>query len=175
GPTVREIDFLATLFEKVVHVAPFYESTVPESAIPYQSSKIVFVPLKAAGGPGLTNKLNILFSIPKNLSVILTQLEIADWIHVRLPTNLGLYVLPLLSLRPYTPRWIKYAGNWIQKNPPLSYSLQRSWLTRNWQHSLVTINGNWPHQPGHLLSFENPCFTEEERQAAGKISFKKDF
>jgi len=175
GPTVREIDFLSELFDTVVHIAPLSETPMPESAIPYASHKVEFVALRPAGGFGLWKKLGILVSIPGNLKIILFQIRSADWVHVRLPTNLGLYVLPLLSLIPDKHRWIKYAGNWIQKNAPLSFSIQRWWLARNWQRSFVTINGKWPQQPEHLLSFENPCFTEREMDEAKQVAAQKEF
>ena len=55
-------------------------------------------------------------------------------------------------------KWVKYAGNWTQKDIPFSYAIQRWWLRNNIQKSMVTINGKWKQQPEHLISFFNPFF-----------------
>ena len=39
----------------------------------------------------------------------------------------------------------------------------------------VTINGNWEGQKKHILSFENPCFTDEELEIARLISVEKKY
>ena len=105
---------------------------------------------------------------------IIRTINKADWIHLRVPTNLGLFVLPLLTLYK-KKKWIKYAGNWKQKKVPLSYSIQRWWLKKNLNQSIVTINGKWEDQQKHLLSFPNPCLNEEELNEAVLIGSKKDF
>src|SRR5690606_41947831 len=56
--------------------------------------------------------------------------------------------------------WIKYAGNWKQKDAPVAYRFQ-TWLLER-QSRPVTINGRWPNQPKHCLSYENPCLTKQE-------------
>src|SRR5690606_41847313 len=70
--------------------------------------------------------------------------------------------LPIyLTLFCHKKGWYKYAGNWNQKKPPLGYALQR-WMLKH-QKRKVTINGSWPKQPKHCITFENPCLTEKER------------
>src|SRR5690606_16503440 len=46
---------------------------------------------------------------------------------------------------------------------PFAYKFQR-WLLKS-QRRMVTINGHWPNQPKHCLSFENPCLTDIELQS----------
>ncbi|NNK88811.1 MAG: glycosyltransferase family 4 protein, partial [Flavobacteriaceae bacterium] len=57
--------------------------------------------------------------------------------------------------------------NWKQADAPWSFKFQRWILER--QNRKVTINGNWPGQPEHCLTFDNPCLTESEI-AAGKLA-----
>ncbi len=175
GPTVREIDQLATLFDEVVHAAPIASGPPPASTITYRASNVRFVALHQSGGSGIAAKVGILRTLIPNLRAISIEAKRTDWFHLRLPTNIGLYILPWLSLRRRPRRWIKYAGNWVQPNPPLSYRMQRFWLKRNWQHSQVTINGSWPSQARHLLSFENPCLDESERSEALSRAAHKNF
>ena len=175
GPTIREINQLAILFSNVYHIAPLYNDIIPNIAERYISKKIKFIPIKPAGGNGIRNKLNILYQIPKNLLTIHKYCKIANSIQFRAPTNLGLYVLPYLSILNKDKTWIKYAGNWSQKNPPISYYFQKLWLNSQLNKFKVTINGSWPDQEKKFLSFENPCFTEKELKEANKHGIKKTF
>ena len=55
GPTVREIDYLASLFEEIVHIAPLHRGK-PEGALAYQAANIRFRP----GGKGRTDFVHTL-------------------------------------------------------------------------------------------------------------------
>ena len=46
----------------------------------------------------MLKKLGIIFFMPFNLWHIIKVINKSDYIHFRAPTNLGLYVLPLLLL-----------------------------------------------------------------------------
>jgi glycosyltransferase involved in cell wall biosynthesis len=165
GPTVRELDFLAQLFDEVVHVAPVYREPPPSSALPYSpASRIQFRPIPPAGGPNLIEKLSILRAYPRYAAAIRAEMQKVDAIHVRCPANISLLALLLLrQARQPLYRWVKYAGNWQPDGgEPWSYRLQRRWLTENRHHGVVTVNGVWPYQPSHIFSFFNPCLTDEE-------------
>lgn len=69
--------------------------------------------------------------------------------------------------------WYKYAGNWNQKKPPLGYALQRTFLKN--QSRVVTINGRWPNQPTHCLTFENPCLTNADRAIGMEVIKNKSY
>ena len=173
-PTIREINHLLSIFDTIYHIAPLYKSVPDKATITYTSSKIIFIPIKPTGGIGLFKKFGILFFMPYNLYKIIRMIRKVDWVHFRTPTNLGLYILPFLSIFKNKKRWIKYAGNWNQEHPPLSYRFQRWWLN-NIQNSIVTINGKWVNQKSHLLSFENPCITEDELKHAGLVGKNKNY
>ncbi|MBX2963387.1 MAG: glycosyltransferase family 4 protein [Cyclobacteriaceae bacterium] len=175
GPTVREIDYLASLFKEVVHVATLHKSDVTHGFIPYEAKNVRCEFLKPSGGKSIRSKFKVLLSMPTNIVVVWRAICEADWVQLRLPTNLGLYTLPILFIRKRPKRWVKYAGNWMHPSPPLSYRIQRWWLIKNLQRSYVTINGLWPGQRGHLLSFENPCLSNIEYELAKKISYAKKF
>lgn len=176
GPTIREINALATLFDEVVHVATLQDGPAPESALPYNADNIRFSPVPASGGSRLVDKLGIIFQYPRYLWTILKELRGVDVVHIRCPANISLLAVVLLTLLPWPRRrWTKYAGNW---NPDgreaFSYTLQRWWLNKGLQRGVVTVNGRWPGQPAHVHSFYNPCLTEEEladgaARAVGKL------
>lgn len=174
GPTVREINHLASDFEEIWHIAALHSGPAPASALPYASDKIHFVPIRPSGGEGIREKLQVLLQIPAVLNVILRTLRHVDVFQFRAPTGIGNFVIPWLCLFSQKKGWYKYAGNWVQKNPPLGYRWQRWWLA-SLQKRPVTINGHWPAQAAHLWSFENPCLTELELTEAYERSKNKNF
>lgn len=173
GPTISELNHLAEDFEEIYHVAVLHAGTPPPSSLPYTKANIHFVPLKPVGGKGVVNKLSILGSIPRTIKTVRQTLDKVDVFQLRTPTGIGVFLIPYLSLFSNKKGWYKYAGNWSQKNPPLGYALQR-WMLKK-QKRKVTINGKWPKQPAHCLTFENPCLTEEERKEGLQISELKPF
>ena len=174
-PTVREINHFSEIFDRIYHVAPMYSDITHGATAPYRSDKIKYIPMRPSGGKGILKKLGIIINLPFNLIKIISTINKVDWIHFRAPTNLGLFILPLFTLYGNKKIWIKYAGNWKQENIPFSYSLQRWWLRKNFNRSIVTINGQWESQKPHLLSFPNPCIDDRELSIAADIASRKDF
>ncbi|MEO6694249.1 MAG: glycosyltransferase [Ignavibacteria bacterium] len=175
GPTVREINHMTELFEEIYHIAPLHIGKSPASSMAYESDHIKFIPLNPYGGEKLSDKISIITTAAGNLKIIKDILKLVDWVQFRAPTAMGIYVLPYLSLLNKPKRWVKYAGNWKMENPPLSYSFQKWWLNNNFQHSKVTINGQWEGQKKHILNFQNPCLDNEELSRAKKIAVTKNF
>ena len=179
GPTVRELGWLAGLFDELVHVAPLHEGPAPASALPYEAANVRLVPVRPAGGSTVGAKLGVLGAWPEYLRVIRRELRSCDVVHVRCPSNIGLLAILLLALsREPRRRWIKYAGNWFPGAPEsLSYSLQRRLLASGAARAVVTVNGRWPNQPPHVRPFLNPCLSDEElrdgaeRGAAKRLAF----
>jgi glycosyltransferase involved in cell wall biosynthesis len=164
GSTLREIDHLAILFDEVVHIAPLHQGSPPKSALPYTAPNIVFHPVPFSGGDHWRDKIGILKHYPIYGQEICRALRQIDVVHVRCPANISLLAIVLLafSRRPQY-RWVKYAGNWKPNGrEPITYRFQRFWLDRNLHRGIVTINGNWPGQPKHVITFQNPCLRKEE-------------
>ena len=174
-PTVRELNYLAEIFDLIYHIAPIHDSKPNRATASYKADNIIYVPIKPSGGKTLFNKIAIITAMFANLKIIIHTIQKVEWVHFRAPANIGIYVLPLLSIIKSKKKWIKYAGNWMKKDIPLSYSLQRWWLKKNILKSFVTINGQWSNQKKHLLSFANPCLTQSELLNANKIGIAKQF
>lgn len=173
GPTVSELNHLAQDFEELYHIAFLHPGPPPPSSLPYTAPNIKFVPLKPVGGKGMGNKLKIVLNIPQIIATVKKTLRMVDVFQLRTPTGIGVFLIPYLTLFSNKKGWYKYAGNWKQQNPPLGYALQR-WMLRH-QRRKVTINGKWPKQPEHCLTFENPCLTEAEREEGLQITHQKSF
>lgn len=164
GPTVREIDALAELFQSVVHVAPLHPEPAPPSALPYRRPHVRVRAVAPAGGTRWRDKLGILARAPGWARVIAQELKQADVAHVRCPAGISLVALGVLAMRGRAARrWAKYAGAWRPPRPDAwSNRVQRWWLARRWRRGWVSINGSWPGQPAHVRSFLNPCLSAEE-------------
>ncbi len=164
GPTVREIDRLAALFDEVVHVAPLHDGPAPPSELPYEAANVRLEAVKPVGGEMVAAKLGILRALPRYVSVIWRELGRSDVVHVRCPSSIGLIAICVLAVRGRpVRRWIKYAGNWRPRLPEsVSYVIQRWLLTKRVPRALVTVNGEWPGEPSHVRAFLNPCLTREE-------------
>lgn len=177
GATINEVNYLSDFWEEVVHIACLYQTEIPESALSYTNSNIKFVAIPPFGGKSVFDKIAILLKIPKIISQVIKNIDGASEVQLRLPTSIGLFLLPLFSFfikRKFT-FWVKYAGNWNQKNPPLSYRIQRWWLKNNIAKCNVTINGFWNNQLKHCLSFENPCLTNKDLEKGKIITSEKNF
>jgi glycosyltransferase involved in cell wall biosynthesis len=176
GPTISEINYLSSFWEEIVHIGCLYEDDAPQSSRAYSSNNIKFSAIKPFGGDRLYDKLKIIFKFNEIIKVIKSELRGATEVQLRLPTGIGVMLLPWFSLRNrnYT-LWVKYAGNWAQANPPIGYAFQKWFLAKNFAKCKVTMNGYWQHQPPHCISFENPCLFDEEIDRANLVEIKKEF
>lgn len=173
GPTIRELDYLAKAFGKLEHLAPLYNEIAPRSALPYKNPHVLFTPLTPSGGKKFKDKFGIILNYPFYFFSIRKAVARADMVQLRLPCNIGIVALFYFLLNKSTPRWAKYAGNWIEEHKPLSYRFQKWWLTRGLYNGPVTINGKWPRQPNQVVSFYNPCLSLSEVQEAKKTASNK--
>ena len=94
GPTVREINYLAQHWEKVVHVACLNQKNDSGSYIPYESNNIIFSPIPEFGGPTILDKIFIILKLPQILYTVHKTLEGATEVHLRLPISIGLFLIP---------------------------------------------------------------------------------
>jgi glycosyltransferase involved in cell wall biosynthesis len=178
GPTVREINALSPHFAQITHIAVLHNTNAPNSSIGYAAENTRFIPLHPTGGKHLWVKLKIFFYLFGLLKVVRKELKGAEFVQLRLPTGIGVFLLLYFALskskRTFT-LWVKYAGNWNEFKPPFSYAFQRWFLKRNFCKCMVTINGFWLDQPKHCISFENPCLTEEQLQKGSQMLCKRKF
>lgn len=174
GSTVREINHLLEIADRIIHLAPLHAEKPPVSSLAYCDDRIQFVPLKPSGGKGL-KKLSILFTAIHNLKQIHKYTKKADYIQFRAPTGMGLYVLPYLRFFRNKKYWVKYAGNWVDRNMPMGNLLQKLFLLNCIsKFTKVTYNGNWVKK-SNFLSFENPCLSSEDYMEGKKHITKKEF
>ena len=162
GPTLTEINHLATIFEEVYHIGTFRNDPSPKSAMPYTKDNIHFIGMPFTGGVYWYQKLDVLWNAPATIYKVFKTLKKVDIFQLRCPTGIGVYLIPFMILFTTKKGWFKYAGNWVQQNPPFGYGIQR-WLLKE-QSKKVTINGKWNEdiQPMQCITFENPCLTNKD-------------
>jgi glycosyltransferase involved in cell wall biosynthesis len=175
GPTVREIDYLANLFDEVVHIAPLHTEAAPASALAYHSRKVINRFVKPAGGEQFSAKVKALTRVPSYSRILFDEFMKSDVVHVRCPANISLVAsVSLAFIREPNYRWIKYAGNWQPiEREPTSYKFQRWWLRMGMHRGVTTVNGKWPDQSEKTYSFFNPCLTEKEIAIGKYLAEKK--
>jgi glycosyltransferase involved in cell wall biosynthesis len=162
GPVVREFEYLIETFDEIIWIGYLYENKeVLRSFDKIKSDKIKIVPLKRLGGKSFFQKLKIILQYPIMMLVIWKHIRKHQYIHTRAPSHPAFIAILFSFFFKSKKFWHKYAGTWIDKAPAF-YSLQRWFLKKLPKNSKVTINGDWETKET-ILSFENPCLTEEDR------------
>jgi hypothetical protein len=166
GPYAREIDQWADLFAEVEIASPCRNQAPPGDCLPFERANIAILPQKEAGGETLWTKLGLLASIPGMVWGLGSAMRRVDAIHVRCPGNLGLIgavLAPLFSRRIIA----KYAAQWNGgAGEPFSARLQRAILSSWWWKGPVTVYGNWPGSPKHVIPFFTSLLTAEQIERA---------
>ncbi|MCG3161339.1 MAG: Glycosyltransferase Gtf1 [Acidobacteria bacterium] len=166
APYAREIDLWADLFPELIIAAPCREAAPPPDCSPFSRSNISILPQKETGGDTLGAKLKQMFSLPALIFSLCRAMLRADTIHVRCPGNLGLLGVALAPL--FSRRLVaKYAGQWTPyPGEPLTWRWQRAMLRSRWWRGPVTVYGDWPNQPAHVVPFFTSVLNERQAERA---------
>lgn len=175
-PVVREIEHFHNLFGKITWIGYSHDSRkVSKMARCFQNGvEVDFILLPLVGGRSIFDKIKILFKIPSYFFTVLKNLKKGDVVHTRAPSLPAFFAILNSFLDKKRIYWHKYAGNWEAEDIPYFYSLQRS-LLKKATSTRVTMNGAWPNQPKHCLSFENPCLSDEELHNANSLAKQKTY
>ncbi len=177
GPTIAELNFLSTKFDRVVHIAPVVENNnaVVPASFSEVNSAIRMVPVLNRGGTSVTAKFRVLLDSFNYISVILKELKSStELIHVRCPANISLIALIVLLFFPKKRKWIKYAGDWKPRNDFFSYKPQRFIIRHLLRNHIATINGYYPDENEFIHYFLNPSFTLQEVKEAAQLAEVKE-
>lgn len=166
APYAREIDLWADLFPELIIAAPCRETTPPPDCAPFSRSNISICPQRETGGDTLGAKLKQMIRLPAVIFDLCRAMRRAGAIHVRCPGNLGLLGV---ALAPIFSRYLvaKYAGQWTPyPGEPLAWRLQRALLKSRWWRGPVTVYGDWPNQPPHVIPFFTSVLNERQAERA---------
>jgi glycosyltransferase involved in cell wall biosynthesis len=162
APYVREIEIWARMFDQLLIAAPCREQEPPGDCAAFESQNLRIAPQREAGGETIAAKLKLAFETPLMAWDLCKAMRQADAIHVRCPGNLGLLgtlFAPLFSKHLVA----KFAGQWNDNpNDARSTRFQRSILRSRWWGSPVTVYGEWPNQPDHVIPFFSSAITDAQ-------------
>lgn len=174
GPTLREIESVSDLFERVNWLGYFKGGNPGNARKPrIENIHLMALPL-AEGGDSLMAKFKILPKLPLLMYTVFRAIQRHDVVHSRGPSVPAFVCIVFSFFFRKKKFWHKYAGNWMEPNPPVMYKVQK-WLLMRARNTRVTVNGKWPNQPPHIVSLENPGFTSHERELAILASSHKKF
>lgn len=153
-PFVLEMNVWHELFDEFVIVAPLDQGPPPKFWAPYKNSGgIKVIPYRRDQGSGMNQEATRLSEIPRMLYALTKAALSSDAFHLRSPSSISLLaslVLPLLQQKLCA----KFAGQWTgYPGEPRSVRWQRAILKSKWWRGLVTVYGEWPDQPNHVVPF----------------------
>ena len=162
APYAREVEVWADLFDEVVIAAPLCTAGPVGDCGAIRRSNVQIAPQRELGGEGRAAKLKLAWNLPAMAWDLCRALRQGDAIHVRCPGNLG-FLGAILAPFFSNNLVAKFAGQW-NSNPtdPLSVRFQRALLRSRWWRGPVTVCGNWPDLPPHVVPFFSSAVTAEE-------------
>lgn len=172
---VNELELFQDSFEEIIWIG----ANRPElkdngTLIEIKAPNIKTILLPKMGGKSLLQVMKILLLYPYLFVLIFKNIYKAEVVHTRLPSHPAFMAVLISYLFPKKIWWNKFAGSWEPTTLPFFYKVQRNLLIKA-QHTKVTINGFWDNQPGHCISFENPCLTQEDIRLGKQIAATKTF
>lgn len=174
-PVLRELKVVQDMFDSIIWLGA---RTLNKKGTLRQvdSDKIHVEMLPCVSRSGLINIFFVLLAYPVFLFRILKYLPQATHVHTRAPSHPA-FLMILLSLldnkRTYAH---KYAGEWTDKNIPLTYRIQRSLLKRVRKPNIkVIISGKNEEESVNVHDMQNPCIYAHEINAMNAIGLQKDF
>jgi|ERR1035438_2814888 glycosyltransferase involved in cell wall biosynthesis len=174
GPYTREIDIWADLFPEVRIASPLRNEVPPKDCLPFTRSNISMIPQMETGGDCFGAKLKQIALLPVLLWNLARAMRGVEAIHVRCPGNLGL--LGLL-LAPWFSAFVvaKYAGQWNgYHGEPVTVRLQRAVMRSLWwRNGVVTVYGEWPDQPKHIVPFFTSMMTADQVRHSVEVARRK--
>jgi glycosyltransferase involved in cell wall biosynthesis len=173
-PLVLEMNVWNELFEQLVVVAPHDSGPPPKFWAPYQcSEKITVIPFRQDKGIGLEQAPTTALEVPRMLWALSKAALTTEAFHLRAPCSISLVaslLLPLLKSRLCA----KYAGQWSDyPGEPRSFRLQRKILASAWWRGPVTVYGEQPAQPPHVIPFFTSVLNEQQLARAKQAARQK--
>jgi glycosyltransferase involved in cell wall biosynthesis len=163
----------ADLCRELVIAAPVRAEPPGEFSAAVDRPNVILAPQREIGGRGWYARFQQLLALPATVARLGRAMRDADAVHVRCPGSLGLLgalMAPLCARRMVA----KYAGQWTGfPGEPWTWRLQRAVLRSRWWPGPVTVYGQWPDQPGHVVPFFTSILTEDQIARARRAARDK--
>jgi len=170
-PFVLELNVWAELFDELIMVAPVEEGPPPPMWAPYApQARVRVVPYRRQRGRGLKQERTSAGELPRMIRSLVVAARQADALHARAPGSIGLVAI-LLGRLLGRRRIAKYAGQWPEYDgEPRSFRWQKRLLRSLWWGAPVTVYGDWPGQPRHVVPFFTSVMSGEQMTAAAAVA-----
>lgn len=174
---VNELEIISSSFDEIVWVGSDYSCFSRDESLKKIDEKYKIYALPIVGGKGLKWRLYTLLNLFKYLVTIIYELTDSTVVHVRGPNSVTLMTIFLIPFYKKQKWWFKYSTNWGANSSSLSFNYQKYLLKKPRENLIVTVNGVWPNQPKHFVSFENPCISHDDVIVNNciKKSFQKNY
>ena len=173
-PVLREVVSFASLFDSITWLGFGHLKLHTKNSKKDLPANVKLVSVKPSGGNTVMKKIGIIFHLTGYFIKIIPIIKNADVVHTRGPSMPALLAILISFVYPGKKYWHKYAGNWQVESSTLSYRFQRRILGLiNTGYIVVSARNNSDHP--HILSWENPCLTEEELDHNRKSGIQKTF
>jgi glycosyltransferase involved in cell wall biosynthesis len=148
-----ELEAIESLFSEISILGSEYDNiketnTLEQCHASWKISSLLF--------PSNRSYIQLFFYSFKLFILTFGKIAKADVVHVRgpgIPMILGLLYSLIFPRKIW---WFKYANDWSCWGRSTFWDIQKK-LLLNFKWIKVTINGKWPNQPTHVITFENPC------------------
>jgi glycosyltransferase involved in cell wall biosynthesis len=167
---VRELGVISSNFERIQWIGSDYSDKSEDRTLLEIPSNVRIIALTIIDFTKVFFKIRSIFFGFKYIFYTLKLIFRSEIIHVRGPNFISLVTLLIAPFFRQKKWWFKFANNWNDTQGSLSWGIQK-WLLMRYSFMKVTINGNWPQLPKHIIPFENPCFYMSDLN----LSLKKDF
>ncbi|MBC7722669.1 MAG: glycosyltransferase family 4 protein [Pedobacter sp.] len=175
---LQQLQALATHFSSVVICCPFVAFDDKKVASFYTDERISFISVPNVGGNSITDKLKMLFVIPKWLAAFKKVDALSDVVYQRFPNNLNLPGFFYFHLKrkkvfaTFTGTWDDYAAE------PKSYLFQKKLLRKYFRGPVWAYLDKPSTNPkihaGFSPSYSNIVWDEETEQVNKRLQKLKN-
>ena len=173
-PVLREVKYFSHLFSKINWLGYCHHEPIPSNAkkdIPFNLELFI---AKPSGGKTYVKKIQTILFIPLYMYKIIKIIRKSDIIHTRGPSIPALLTIIISFFYRNKKYWHKYAGTWQSQTKAISYIFQRWLLLKNIPGIAIVSQRN-NTDPKHIISWLNPCLSEEEIKTHKKYGIRKNF
>ncbi|MFN3324119.1 MAG: glycosyltransferase [Bryobacteraceae bacterium] len=174
GPYAREIDLWAGMFDRVTIAAPLASWAPPGDCARLQAGNLSVEAMPELNTTTLPGLLRTLAALPWVVLRLAAAMAAADAVHIRCPGNYGLLgavLAPIFCRR----RYAKYAGQWNFTDAKWTVRLERRILRSNWWKGPVTVYGEWPGEPPHIIPFFTSMLSAPQLERGRAAWLRRNF
>tara|TARA_Y100000816_G_scaffold13101_1_gene8634 strand:- start:7832 stop:9013 length:1182 start_codon:yes stop_codon:yes gene_type:complete len=132
-----QIKYISHLFSKTHLVVGLRSSKdIPNNSIPIEGNEINILKVKTPAGKGFLRKINSVFWLIKNYSILNKYMDEADIVHPMLPGDIGFLGL-IIALKKNKLIFIRHCGTWGNKDTLFDKII--NWLLPNIASKRVLI------------------------------------